>query len=373
MNLRGGGVTAGGVESSTKGGRVEQSSGFALVLVMIIIVVLGMLAGSFALSMKVETRLAATSSNDSELEWLGRSGVEMARYILAEGMKVPYTSLNQVWAGGPGSGPETNTLAGISLLNNPLGSGSFSLRIVDLDRKFNVNSADQEVLNRALTIVGVDAGDFPVIVDSILDWRDPDPDPHLSGTESDVYMTYTPPYLCKDGPIDDLAELLLVRGVTPEIYWGPRATNHAAQFVDAGAGNRRHGSELSAYPVGLVDLLSPLSGRQINVNTASLYALQMLPGVDEQRARNIITARAGPDGMEGTEDDVPFRNLSMLPGLVPGITPQMVAQLARFAGVTSMGFEITVDARIGQTHRRFAAIVRRVSPREIPILQFSWK
>src|SRR2546426_4935652 len=84
----------------------SSSGGIALIIVMIVIIVLGILAGGFAYSMKVETTLARRANFEPDLEWLGRSGVEMARYILAQQMTVPnepYDSLNQKWAGGPGS------------------------------------------------------------------------------------------------------------------------------------------------------------------------------------------------------------------------------------------------------------------------------
>jgi len=31
----------------------------------------------------------------------------------------------------------------------------------------------------------------------------------------------------RTGRFDDISELLLVKGVTPELYWGPDWTNHA--------------------------------------------------------------------------------------------------------------------------------------------------
>src|SRR6476661_8530225 len=79
--------------------------GIALIIVMIVIIVLAVLAGGFAYSMKVETRLARNSSFDSDMENLGRSGVELARYILAMQLRVTeqasYSALNQKWANGP--------------------------------------------------------------------------------------------------------------------------------------------------------------------------------------------------------------------------------------------------------------------------------
>lgn len=85
--------------------RPQPRSGIALIIVMIAVFVLSMLVGAFAYAMKVETTLARNARNDSELIWLGRSGVEMARYavalqltITAEDCDAPH----QVWAGGRG-------------------------------------------------------------------------------------------------------------------------------------------------------------------------------------------------------------------------------------------------------------------------------
>ncbi len=348
--------------------------GFALVLVMVIIAVLGVLAGTFAYSMKVETKLARNASEDSEMEWLGRSGVEFARYVLGQSMSsTPYTALNQLWAGGPGGPTETNSaLAGISLRNNHLGSGMFSVRIRDLERKFNINKADPELLQHALTVIGVDAADSSIIVDSIMDWRDPDDEPRPSGTESDYYLNLDPPYFAKNGPIDDLAELLLVRGVTPAIYWGPNAAEHLSQLFQPNKAAGATAGAMPAYPVGLVDLFTPLSNGMVNLNTASIYVLQMLPGVDLNVANGIVRTRAGPDGVEGTEDDMPFQNPGML-AMVPGVNPQFIPLYARFCTVSSSTFEVTVDAQIGQYRKRFTAVLGRVRPNDVRILTFSWR
>ena len=62
----------------------KEESGIALIIVMISVTVLGILAAAFAYSMKVETKLAQNANSETELIWLGRSGVERARwYILA--------------------------------------------------------------------------------------------------------------------------------------------------------------------------------------------------------------------------------------------------------------------------------------------------
>src|SRR6266496_1226971 len=88
-------------------------------------------------------KLAENVESESELEWIGRSGVELARYVLAQQLNIPgesgYDALNQKWAGGPGG--TNDLLADISLENNQLGRGKFSVKIIDLERKMNLNYA----------------------------------------------------------------------------------------------------------------------------------------------------------------------------------------------------------------------------------------
>lgn len=355
-----------------------KAGGFALVVVLIVIIALGILAGGFALSMKVELRLAGNAGNDAEMEWLGRSGVEMARYVLGQSMQQPFTSLSQIWAGGPGCGPETNgPLMAITLRGNTLGDGRFSVRIVDQERRMGINlnvppPQKKAIIERAMTLIGVNSGDAQTVVDSILDWVDTDDASNLNGTETEFYAALPQPYMAKNGPIDDLAELLLVRGVTPELYWGAAAAHHRQTLGVLRAPGL--GPDASAFTVGLVDFFCAISSGRLNINTASMQTLQILPGVDETIAANIVRARAGMDGVDGTIDDTPFQTLAGLnPAMVPGIIPEMVTQYAAFCGVTSSVFEVEVDAQLGRNRRTYVALLKRNRPDDVQILQFGWR
>src|SRR5256885_9953559 len=132
-----------------------SQSGIALIMVMLISVVLAILAAGFAYTMKVETKLARNASVDTDMEWLGRSGIELARYILAQEGLMPgggqVDSLKQYWAGGPG---ETNGPFVEMVFPWKLGFGEIDRpKIIDCDRKFNVNVADEVILRQALTLV----------------------------------------------------------------------------------------------------------------------------------------------------------------------------------------------------------------------------
>lgn len=352
----------------------QHPAGIALIVVMIAIAIFSAMAAALAYSMKVETRLAMNADNEEQLYWLGRSGVELARYVLAqEGTLNRMDALNQIWAGGSGSAAETNSvLTGLSLDNYPVGQGTVSVKIVDLDRKVNINTANTEVLQRALTLMGADADDLSVVSDSIQDWIDADDSPRVAGAESDYYQGLTPPYYAKNAPIDNLSELLLVKGITPAMYWGGNATNHAPgtlQLPKLGFGNAP-GQEPD-YPFGLVDVFTPISSGRININTAGTNVLQMLPGVDGDMADKIVLQRAGPDGVEGDEDDTPFQNPNQLATV--GINQQFIGRITQLCTTRSSVFEIQVTAHIGDASRDYTALIYRKSGTDLQVMGFFWK
>jgi len=57
-------------------------------------------------------------------------------------------------------------------------------------------------------------------VDGILDWRDEDDEQREQGAEAGYYGTLDPPYQPKNGPFDSLEELLRVRGIDAQMFYG---------------------------------------------------------------------------------------------------------------------------------------------------------
>ena len=355
----------------------KPNSGIALIMVLLVMVAFGILAGRFSYLMKVETTLARNASFYPELEWIGRSGIEQARYVLSQGMIGPgamVDALNQKWAGGLG---DTNSiLAMLPMQDVELGGGKFSLKITDLDRKFNINVANPFLLRQALNMVGVDASLTGTIVDSIVDWRDDNPGTEMSGAESDDYLALpnpgNPPYRAKNGPFDDITELLLVRGVTPAMFWGSSANTYASTFAAVRPASQSRFDE-PVYQVGLVDIFTTMSSRFLNINTASATALQVIPAIDENIAAEIVRIRSGPDGFEGNEDDTPFRSPNELFAFIPAFDPAITAQIGQILSVKSEVFEARVDVQAGDMRREYVAIIRRTNPRDVQVLSMYWR
>ncbi len=358
----------GTVATSATGSR----HGIALIIVMISIFVLSMLAGGFAYSMKVETKLARNANNEAELEWLGRSGVEYARWILVQQLAIPnepYDALNQVWAGGPGGmGTSNSPLASVQS-EVVLGNGSFTWKIADLESKLNINLATEPLLQQALISIGLDAGQVTPVINSILDWIDTDDNSRIEGAENNYYQSLSPPYYAKNGPIDDITELLFVAGITPDIFWGTASTNYQPSALQASL-HKGNVPDVPMFPVGLADIFTSLSSGRININTASATVLQAIPGIDQQMAFAIVAGRQGDDDGSGILG--PYRNVQQVQR-VPGIPMEVTRQLSTFCDVRSKTFEVTIDAQISGYKRQFVAILGRNPPRDVQVLNFYWK
>lgn len=359
----------------------SRKRGVALLVVMLMVFAMAVIVSAFAYTMKVEGRLAVKTQSEGEMEWMGRSGVEMAKWVLSLSRQIPgeqtYDGLNQFWAGGPGpTNVVENVFEGVSLKDVSLGEGKISIEIVDAERKLNINTMVQrnpQLMELILQSCGAGAADSTDITAAIRDWIDPDDQPGMGATaESDYYLGMDPPYVAKNGPIEDISELLKIRGISPALFWGPRSG--LVLHSDSGRGGRRESSSFLAQSiagsVGLADVFCALSSGQVNINTAPYEVLVLACGGDENIARNIMEQRAGPDGVDGTYDDTPARgpgDIARLQG-VPTM-PTQGTPLATFA-TASTTFEIHVTAELGALKRRYTAVLRRTNLREMPILTF---
>ena len=370
--------------------------GVALIVVLGFAFLLGMFAFSYSSLVQVEAKLARNSDAGAEVEWLCRSGVEMAKYILSQQMadtQQPYDSLNQSWAGGPGSTNGFNPLLdNLSLTNSAWGDGTVlgllypedspgdgyrcSITITDMERKFNINRAAERSMGRyplehTFEMMGVDVSLIPYLVDAIIDWRDQDNAVGVNGAESEYYEPLG--YLAKNGPIDDLRELLLIKNITPEMYWGNAANSLASGTMPTPVEEE---SDSLNYDYALVDLFTPLSVGYININTAPAEVLQLvpLPGNPAVTAEEIVRVRAGLDGVDGTYDDDPYDNVGQLQ-LVQAFAAsrESLSNASRFFSVRSSTFEVEVTAAVRGQERVLVAVVQRKNPKEIKILYTYWE
>jgi len=335
----------------------QSRRGFAVIIALVAVTMMAILVGALALFMKVESQLAQKANDDEKLLWIGRAGVERACWILAHEPASP-TSLKQIWAGGPGDGPETNSpIAGISLNDFPVGDGTVSLHIIEQESKINVNRADTVLLTQVLTTMGVDAGAISIVADAIQDWIDTDDATRPAGAESDFYQGLTPPYYAKNAPMDDIEELQLVKGVTPLMFKGGTAVDTNAAFQHHKLGFGTAPGQAEDYPFGLRDVLTPFSNGRVNVNTADANVLGCIPGLDANSIQAIMTLRDSEGGLDGSGI---IRDLSQLQSVLPN--PQALQQIKNFCTVSGNTYEVHATAHTGSSTREFVAILFRNGP-----------
>ncbi len=116
----------------------------------------------------------------------------------------------------------------------PFEDGECEVTIGDEGSKINLNwiatraQSDRQLLADILErSCGLYDEERDTIVDSIIDWVDKDHEHLMGGAEDEYYESLEDPYECRDGEFVILEELLLVRGVTEDIYYGrfiPRLT-----------------------------------------------------------------------------------------------------------------------------------------------------
>ena len=152
----------------------------------------------------------------------------------------------------------------------------FTLSIQPADEcgKINVNTANNGLLAEVLKECGVSV---PLeIVEAIVDWRDAD---DAGQSEAGYYDGLTPPYGPRNDNLKRIEELLCVRGISPQLFYG-EDENHNWRLDpnedDGDASFPRDNGDGTLQP-GLVDLLTVFGeGEGINVNCAPKQVLEVV-------------------------------------------------------------------------------------------------
>jgi len=254
----------------------DRSGGVALVLVIWVIVVLIAIVGEFSYSMRTEINITRNFKEEEEAYQLALAGFEQAKAELlnAKDISRMYVDANDVLIIDPDEeAPERK---------GDLGKGNFQYTITDENGKMNLNISSMEQLRYIFMNAGGKSEEIDTIVDSIFDWRDTDDLHMLNGAEDDYYESLDRPYSCKDGPFDIPEELLLVKGVTPGIFYGTKA-NDKEEAIDG------VGKYFTVYGSG-----------QINKWTASKAVLEAVLGPVE--AENTVTLRESGQASGGNSE-----------------------------------------------------------------------
>jgi len=111
------------------------------------------------------------------------------------------------------------------------------------------------------------------------------------------------------------------------------------------------------------------SSGPIDLAWASRDVLRALPGMRDDSVDRFLQLRRGPDGIDGTADDVPFNNLTDVQTAL-GLTAEQFQQIAGLVGFKDQVFRIMSVGKSGDVTRSVQMIVRKGG--NIPQL-INWK
>jgi len=217
--------------SSSNANRRLRGSALMIVLVVVMIVSLG--AYTFSELMFTHNETATLSSQNIQAKWLVDAGIDVARVHLLQ----PHDQ--RMSAGGDFDNPTLFQAVNVITDPNPNMTGNFTLIAPNLDSdgftagfrygledesaRLNLNSlviADTYATNGGREMLMSLPGMTVDIADAIMDWIDDDDETREFGAEFDYYQSLGSPYEPNNGPFNTVEELLLVRGVVPELLFG---------------------------------------------------------------------------------------------------------------------------------------------------------
>jgi len=246
-------------------GRRSSERGIALIITLVLVAILVTLVVEVTYSTHVNVRIAATFRDDLSAYYVARSGVELALAVLRmdfeedqEDVSQGKQSTRQDHLGELWANLDEAVTAAQGLEADLFGGGQLFLRIIDEDRKINVNLINQQSTYPIVERIFLDSEISEDYRSAIMDWVDEnqeETDP--GGAETRFYENLDNPYPCKDGPMDTISELRMISG-------HDEATKKAFEAFEGEKGSGDKGKWT------LEDLLSAVPGRgpNINVNTA---------------------------------------------------------------------------------------------------------
>lgn len=202
-----------------------NNRGVALIVVVLMVSVITALTIEFNRSTRDELYDAANLSGRIQLSYVARSGFYGGEALLITDVN-GYDGLNENWA-----------KTGLFSLQSEgyFKKGSFEVVVTDETGKIPINklisgntynAPVKDLLVRLLSLPEFNLAPAKIdeLVDSIKDWLDADDEVTGKGAESSYYRGLTPPYSPRNGFLDCIDDLLMLRGVTKELYYGTKET-----------------------------------------------------------------------------------------------------------------------------------------------------
>jgi general secretion pathway protein K len=234
---------------------LKRKEGIALITTLMIVALVVAVVVEFNRTAVAEIEVSKNFSDEKKITYLAISGVNAVKDLLMlEGMYSKGDTLLEEWA---------KSRAYFDSASAALQEGRLAGVIHDECSKINVNSllGENGEFNETQRLLwdrllkqpqfGLTNDQVNAIIHGVKDWIDKDDEvTGIFGAEDTIYRGRG--YLCKNGPLQTLEEMLLINGMTKEVFYGE---------------GRREG--IHSY-------FTVFGGAEININTAPVPILMSL-------------------------------------------------------------------------------------------------
>lgn len=318
---------------------VANRRGVALILVLLMISIITALTIQLNRDTRAGVYEAANLSDGIRLRYVAESGFHVGEALLLADRNA-YDALTEPWA---------NTGA-ISLQSERFfEKGAFRLTMEDEGGRIAVNRLIsgnaynppiRDLLLRLLTgpYFRLERDRAVALVDAIKDWIDADHTVTGAGAERDFYASLAKPRAVKNAPLDCIEELLMVKGMTRELFYG------------------------QGDSPGLVRCLTVFGDGRININTAPKTVLRALAEeMTDDEVERLDQYRR--DERNDLADPLWHQKLPRTAGI--NIPAGLITTRSDVFRVTAVGFQ-------GGLAESITAVIKRESDRR-KIKLLSWK
>lgn len=193
----------------------RQQQGVALIVVLLIFALASLIAIQMSSRLQIDVQRTENLLALDKGAVYARSAEAYAMALLPDLLK---------------NNPQARTLTQQDLPPYPVEEGVLKVAIEDLSGRFNLNwlrlgeSNDANspyiaAFRRFLVALKVNDAEALDLAVATADWLDEDEETTgVAGAESQFYLSLTPPYRTGNQALKDVTELMLVRGMTPELF-----------------------------------------------------------------------------------------------------------------------------------------------------------
>jgi catechol 2,3-dioxygenase-like lactoylglutathione lyase family enzyme len=219
-------------------------AGSALILVLALIVMLSFLILGFGRMLRSDLQAASAFYDEAINTQMARSAVTLAVREMGRGNGMPYAddTGNLYFVSEPESYESEIEVLEELRDGFSLGRGMISYRFIQKPFGLDPNNLTLNEWDRLLEVAcEIDSeAERGELTDCLMDWIDTDSNSRESGFEEEDYQRLDPPRHCRNDAVENMEELLLVYGMTEELFYGYGLPVHEEDGVLYGGGLYRY-------------------------------------------------------------------------------------------------------------------------------------